>query len=222
LRSRKKNKMNNKTITVLAGLSLVLLSFGLGVSNVQAGLYAPVQQVAPPITTPVETPRVPGFITSTPNPDGSVHHIVREGEYPLTIADGYGITLQELLLLNNLDANPILQVGQDLLIRKPGSIEMPTATLNPTEEAMLVVASSVPPTLDIQALVAGTATAQIVTQFAGKIGPGTPYPTSTSTPGPGIFSRIFSSQARYLGLGVIGIVIFGLLLLIISARKMQQ
>jgi len=214
--------MNKKAITILTGLSLLLFSFSFGASSVQAGLDAPVQQVTPPPITQTETPRVPGFVTSTPNPDGSVHHIVREGEYPYTIVDAYGITLQELLVLNNLEANPILQVGQDLLIRKPGSIEMPTATLNPSEEAMLVVASSVPPTLDIQALVAGTATALVVTQFAGKIGPGTPYPTATKTPGPGIFSRIFSSQARYLGLGVIGIVIFGLLLLVISARKMQQ
>jgi len=213
--------MNKKTITVLIGLSLILFSFGLGVSRVQAGLGAPVKQETPPPSTPIANPGVPGFITSTPSADGSVHHIVREGEYPYTIVDAYGITLDELLVLNNLEANPILQVGQDLLIKKPGSVEMPTATLNPAEEAMLVAASSVPPTLDIQALVAGTATAQIVTQFAGKIGPGTPYPTATKTPGPGIFSRIFSSQARYLGLGVIGIVIFGLLLLVISARKMQ-
>ncbi len=214
--------MNNKVLTIFTGVFLILLTLSVGFSNVQAGFDAPARQETPPASTPTETPRVPGFITSTPNADGSVHHIVREGEFPLTIADAYGIDFQELLLLNNLEADPILQVGQDLLIKKPGSVEMPTATLNPTEEAMLVVASSVPPTLDIQALVAGTATAQIVTQFAGKIGPGTPYPTATFTPGPGIFSRIFSSQARYLGLGVIGIVIFGLVLLVISARKMQQ
>ena len=214
--------MNKKVLTFLTGLSLILLTFSVGVSNAQAGFDAPVKQETPPALTPTETPRVPGFITSTPNPDGSVHHIVREGEYPYTIVDAYDITLEELLALNNLESDPILQVGQDLLIKKPGSVEMPTATLNATEEAMLVVASSVPPTLDIQALVAGTETAQVVTQFAGKIGPGTPYPTATFTPGPGIFSRIFSSQARYLGLGVIGIVIFGLVLLVISARKMQQ
>lgn len=214
--------MNKKAITILTGLSLILFSFSLGVSSVQARLNAPGHQETPPPSTAIAPPGVPGFITSTPSADGSVHHIVREGEYPYTIVDAYGISLNELLVLNNLEADPILQVGQDLLIKKPGSVEMPTATLNPTEEAMLVVASSVPPTLDIQALVAGTATAQIVTQFAGKIGPGTPYPTATKTPGPGIFSRIFSSQARYLGLGVIGIVVFGLLLLVISARKMQQ
>lgn len=214
--------MNKTAIAILTGLSIIFLSLSVGLGGVQAGLNAPIKQETPPAVTPIEAPGVPGFVTATPNPDGSVHHIVGEGENPSTIVAAYGISLQELLVLNNLDDNPILQVGQDLLIRKPGSIEMPTPTLNPTEEAMLVVASSVPPTLDIQALVAGTATAQIVTQFAGKIGPGTPYPTATFTPGPGIFSRIFSSQARYLGLGVIGIVIFGLLLLVISARKMQQ
>ena len=213
--------MNKKTIVVLTGLCLVFMTFCVKVSSVQAGLDVPIQQETPPAIAVTETPRVPGFITSTPSADGSVHHIVREGEFPLTIAEAYGIDFQELLLLNNLEPNPILQVGQDLLIRKPGSVEIPTPTLNPSEEALVIMASSVPPTLDIPALLAQTATAQIVTQYAGKIGPGTPYPTATSTPGPGIFSRIFSSQARYLGLGVIGIVIFGLLLLVISARKMQ-
>ncbi|MEA4811413.1 MAG: LysM peptidoglycan-binding domain-containing protein [Anaerolineaceae bacterium] len=216
--------MRKKTeMAILLGFFMIPWLFGLGISNAKASKQEEaLRQETAQTPSPTNTAGVPGFITSTPNADGSVHHIVREGDFPYTIADAYGIRFQELLSLNNLDPSPILQVGQDLLIKKPGSVEMPTATLDPAEEAMLATASAVPPTPDVQALVAGTATAQIATQFAGQIGPGTPYPSATPTHGPGIFARIFSTQARYLGLGVIGIVIFGLVLLMVSAKKMQQ
>ena len=45
-------------------------------------------------------PGVPGFITSTPAADGSIRHIVKSGEFLVTIAQAYGISLDELLKLS--------------------------------------------------------------------------------------------------------------------------
>lgn len=38
---------------------------------------------------------------------------------------------------------------------------------------------------------------------------------------PGIINRIMSSNAKFLALGVLGLVIFGVVLLVISSRRIQ-
>ena len=142
-----------------------------------------------------------GLTLSTPAPDGSISHTVQEGEFLITIAEAYGITLDELLALNGLTAESIIQPGQVLVIRqatspKPaltsGTIQVPTATLRPSLTPL--------PTL---------------TPFI------TATPTVTPTPGPGIFERIFTGPTRYIGFGLIALVVGGVILLVISARRMH-
>jgi len=38
---------------------------------------------------------------------------------------------------------------------------------------------------------------------------------------PGVFNRIMNSDAKFLALGVLGLVIFGVVLLVISSRRIQ-
>jgi len=146
-------------------------------------------------------PGVPGFITSTPAADGSIRHIVKSGEFLVTIAQAYGISLDELLSLNNLSVESILQVGQELLIRKAthplpaltsGTVIAPTATLRPS----LTPQPSHTPVV-------------------------TAVPTPTPTRGPGVFTRVFSGRAAYVGIGIVALLFFGVLLLIISARRIH-
>jgi len=142
-----------------------------------------------------------GLTLSTPAPDGSISHTVQEGEFLITIAEAYGITLDELLALNGLTDESIIQPGQVLVIRQAtspqpaltsGTIQVPTATLRPSLTPL--------PTL---------------TPFI------TATPTVTPTPGLGIFERIFTGPTRYIGFGLIALVVVGVILLVISARRMH-
>jgi LysM repeat protein len=55
---------------------------------------------------------------STPNEDGSIAHIVKYGETLLSIADLYGLSLNEIISINKLDPNnPAIFEKQVLLIR---------------------------------------------------------------------------------------------------------
>ncbi|MEL7645508.1 MAG: LysM peptidoglycan-binding domain-containing protein [Anaerolineaceae bacterium] len=147
------------------------------------------------------TPGVPGFITSTPGADGSIKHIVRSGEFLITIAQAYGISLDELLALNDLSAESILQVDQELIIRKAtnplpaltsGTVVAPSATLRPS----LTPQPSLTPVL--------TAT-----------------PTPSPTRGPGLLTRVFTGRAAYVGIGIIALILLGVALLIISSRRIH-
>jgi LysM repeat protein len=58
--------------------------------------------------------------TAVPQEDGSILHVVQPGQAPWSIAIAYGIKIADIASLNNLDpTNPVLYVGQELLIRPP-------------------------------------------------------------------------------------------------------
>lgn len=67
---------------------------------------------------------------ATPNPDGSIVHIVESGESLYSIAVDYGVTIATIKELNNLSSNDI-NVGQKLIIRL-GSSPTPTTPVTPT------------------------------------------------------------------------------------------
>lgn len=71
-----------------------------------------------------------GVITSTPNPDGSIIHIVREGESCWTIAMAYGLTCSQIQVNsgNSAEAQEVY-IGSRLIIRPPFT---PTPTNNNT------------------------------------------------------------------------------------------
>ena len=71
--------------------------------------------VTPEQSTPL--PFVP-YLTSTPNEDGFIIHIVGEGQTLWSIAQSYGVTVDEILQLNALPADSTdIYPGQQLLIR---------------------------------------------------------------------------------------------------------
>lgn len=120
---------------LLAGLVLVsILVYGfavgglglprLGAGGGQSAQATPtVQPTEAPTQTPQPTPTsTPQPPTATPEP---VVHVVEPGESLLSIAQKYGIAVQDLIAANSITQSDVLRVGQQLVI--PG-VAAPTAT----------------------------------------------------------------------------------------------
>ncbi len=142
--------------------------------------------------------------TATPGLDGGIRHTVLDGQFLITIAEMYGITLNELLTKNNLTYESLIQPGDILIIREGGDINLgqPTGTPDAPAQMLTPVPSQSPtPTL-----------ALVLAEL-------TPEPEPMEDPG--AFTRVMNSDAKFLALGVLGLVIFGVVLLIISSRRIQ-
>ncbi len=83
------------------------------------------------------------FATATPQQDGSIIHIIGPGETLWSISNAYGVDLNALATMNNLDSeNPVIYPGQSLLVRSGYTVTAtatitntplpPTRTLRPT------------------------------------------------------------------------------------------
>ena len=142
--------------------------------------------------------------TATPGLDGGIRHTVLDGQFLDTIATMYGITLNELLTKNNLTAETIIFPGDILIIREGGEINLGQPTGTPDEPSQLLAPE-----------ITQTPTATLALVLAEL----TPEPTPMEDPG--VFNRIMSSDAKFLALGVLGLVVFGVVLLVISSRRIQ-
>lgn len=71
-------------------------------------------------------------VVTEPGKDGSIVHEVQAGQTLWTIAAVYGIPLNQLLELNNLNRDTLLQPGQEIIIQPPRESEpIRTPTLDP-------------------------------------------------------------------------------------------
>jgi LysM repeat protein len=84
-------------------------------------------QASTPIATPV--PILPA--TVTPLADGSIIHVVREGETLITISMAYNIPLKDLLEENNLTTKSVIYPGDKLTIRLANT-PTPTSAITDT------------------------------------------------------------------------------------------
>lgn len=119
--------------------------------------------VSPPVAggtrAPTARPYIP-LVTSTPNADGSIVHIVQPGQALWNIAAIYKVPLADLLSLNGLTENSFIYPGDKIIIRKAEITptteltEPPTPTLTPTQGARLTTATFPAPehTLEVPAL----------------------------------------------------------------------
>ncbi len=70
------------------------------------------------------------IVVNTPGDDGSVTHVVQQGQTAWAIAARYGIDLADLLALNNLKSGDLLHPGDQVVIRLArGQAPPPTPTL---------------------------------------------------------------------------------------------
>lgn len=104
-----------------------------------SGNYSPPGANTPIANTPGGPTAIPVYMvqTSTPNPDGSVVHVVRSGQTLIGIAIAYGVSVNDIKALNYLTSDVIYE-GDTLKIRTantPGPTLTETPTSTPTRAA---------------------------------------------------------------------------------------
>lgn len=133
-------------------------------------------------------------ITSTPNEDGIITHVVQYGETLWTIAEAYGVPIDRILSNSGLSQSTTeLFEGQQLIIQ---TATEPTSTVSPTP-------TEIPPT-------------PTPTQPRPTMTPAptrTPAPTQTPTEPPSILHRTLS-DGKPLGIGLIILCGAGLLFVV--------
>jgi LysM repeat protein len=141
------SRMPEITLSLPAALGLLIIFLGVGALVVYfalgrtTGSATTEPTVTPTITeTPTLTPTgtaLPPTVTFTPEPTPTpITYVVKLGDNCGAIAFTFGVTIQSIVLLNNLPADcSTLFEGQTLLVPQPTPTPtaMPTATLNPAE-----------------------------------------------------------------------------------------
>lgn len=156
-----------------------------GTSSTSSGTQAPT------------VPRIQAVMTATPLTDGSIVHEVQSGQALWSIAIAYGVKIDEIIALNNLGQNPVLHIGDKLIIRAaftPTVSPQPTRTPKPPTRTPTVTPTPRTPTVT---------------------------PTITPTPKPTHQPLIAWTPPAWLGrntlgMGIISVSALGLLMLVIS------
>lgn len=133
---------------------LIVVGIVLGVTRYQANGAAPAQvqvvQADPATPTPTATvtstagpshtptATLTASPTATPTPRT---HVIQTGENPSYIADLYGVTVDELVAVNNIDDVRTLQVGQELIVPASASVETVGQPGPPPPQIVYVVKS---------------------------------------------------------------------------------
>jgi LysM repeat protein len=123
---------NYRHVGAGAGESGGVWRYTLMAGYVAGGSYEPGSVPVGPVGGQGSSGAVP-FLLSTPSPDGSVVHIVEQGQTLWTIAAMYEVDLALLREINGLPADPILHIGDEILVRLANTpTPLPTAIPTPT------------------------------------------------------------------------------------------
>jgi len=103
---------------------------------------------------------------ATPQPDGSIVHIVQAGQVMWSIALAYEVPLSDLYALNGMDENSVIYPGDTILVRRAQATLTPsfgTGTPQPSGTPSLTPTLTVRPTRTLRA---ATSTSQVATPAA--------------------------------------------------------
>lgn len=138
-------RMPEVTLSLPIALALVAIFLGIGAALVfftlrqQPEIIVPPTETSTPTVTPsltlTPTPETP-TATSTPEPTGTPStYTVKDNDTCLVIAAFYRVSVQSIILLNNLDTNCTIYPSLNLLIPQPTPTptSLPSATLDATQ-----------------------------------------------------------------------------------------
>ncbi|NMB61087.1 MAG: LysM peptidoglycan-binding domain-containing protein [Chloroflexi bacterium] len=94
------------------------------------------------VTSKTETPEVVPVNVATPQTDGSIVHTVEKGQALWSIAITYGVTVDQLRILNNLSETANIYEGQQLYVR---AAYTQTPTMTSTVTPMPPTRTPIPP-----------------------------------------------------------------------------
>jgi uncharacterized protein YkwD len=138
-----------------------------------------------------------GLVTSTPNADGSIVHVVKYGETLLSIATAYGVTVDQIRELNYMDEGwTAIFEEEELLIKAKTSTSSTAVSGTGTPTADVTATATNAPTYTPRAAVTRTSMPVVAI---------TVMPSPTPTPAPGGFS------SQTLGIGLVILCGLGLL-----------
>lgn len=138
-------RMPEVTLSLPVALGLVAIFLGIGAALVfftlrqQPEIIVPSTETPTPTVTssPTQSPTLaPPTATFTPEPTGTPSgYTVKENDSCLEIADFYKVSVQSIVILNNLDTNCTIFPGTTLLIPQPTptATALPSATLDATQ-----------------------------------------------------------------------------------------
>lgn len=187
----------------IQGMTVYVVKFG----HVVGAVRPPKPTSAPsdpnkPIETP--PPLVQAVITSTPNADGSVYHVVQFGQTVWAISEAYQISMVDLLEQNYLTEDSAIYEGDKLLVI-------------PAEEKVTKVVETAEPTMESSPTPLPTRTPWRKMSTSAP----TPAPTAQAEPQVSGIKRLFSGNTLGLGIGLIGISLLGIALLFITSSRFK-
>ena len=147
-----KPRLKNITISVPIAIGLFLLLIGIGAAVAFVLLQQTGRVVEPtplPTATLSPTPTLPPTVTPTPTmvmsptPLQPIEYVVKDGDLCASIAAVFDVSVQSIILQNNLSASCYLSPGQTLLIPQPTitPTPQPTGTLT-SQQATLEACGS--------------------------------------------------------------------------------
>jgi LysM repeat protein len=140
------------------------------------------------------------LITATPGEDGSIVHEVQSGQTLWDIATAYGTTVDALIALNQLEAEPVIAIGQQIIIQTAS-----TPTVSPTITQTPEPGTSTPTLTPIPVTPTLTHTATL---------------TVTPTPEPAIvFDPPEWLSQNVIGIGLIAVSALGMIFMVLGALR---
>lgn len=125
------------------------IQIGAGVAQVDDMVYYVLNVVVDYTSSPTglatsrtETPEVVPVDVATPQTDGSIIHVVEKGQALWSIAITYGVTVDQLRILNNLSETANIYEGQQLYVR---AAYTQTPTMTSTVTPMPPTRTPIPP-----------------------------------------------------------------------------
>lgn len=189
-----------------SGMTVYVVDFGHvnsnAISQPAAAQVEPTSTPSGPTDTP--PPLIQPVTVATPNPDGSVFHIVQFGQSLWTIADAYDIAFADLMSQNNLTEETPIQINQELII-VPASIQV--------EEIEQI---SPPPTLALTLRPSATP----IQEQPSPV-PFEPTPTVAEKTKTSFLANIFSGDTLWVGIGLVVVSVLGVALLLYTASRLK-